>query len=133
MNEAHNIAMIVIPWLLSGLNPIIYLLLNRSLRKAMVESVKRICRDSAYTMEDSFFTSFSRRASNAFRRASAGIEEGGLLYVSRYLQRRRDSRSSVSTPSRSSLDVTARDLSLNGHVLQDVEESDKEERSSSIV
>lgn len=135
LNEAHNVAMIVIPWLLSGLNPIIYLLLNRSLRKAMMERVKKICRDSASTIEEqgSFFSTFSRRASNALRRASAGIEEGGgLLNVSRYLQRRRDSRSSVSTPSRSSVDVT-RDLNLNGHVLHDVEESEKEQRSSSIV
>lgn len=135
LNEAHNVAMIIIPWLLSSLNPIIYLLLNRSLRKAMMENVKKICRDSASTMEEqgSFFSTFSRRASNALRRASAGIEEGGgLLNVSRYLQRRRDSRSSVSTPSRSSVDVT-RDLNLNGHVLHDVEESEKEQRSSSIV
>ena len=135
LNEAHNVAMIVIPWLLSGLNPIIYLLLNRSLRKAMMESVKKIYRDSASTMEEqgSFFTLFSQRASNALRRASTSIEEGGgFLNVPKYLQRRRDSRSSVSTPSRSSFDVT-RDMSLNGHVLHDVEESEKEQRSSSIV
>jgi len=132
LNEAHNVAMIVIPWILSGLNPIVYLLLNRLLRKALFETVKKLCRDSASTMEEgNFFASFSRRASNAFRRASAGIEEGsaGLLSISRFLQWKSDSRSSASTPSRSSCDMT-KEFGTNGHVLHEVDEND---RRSSVL
>ncbi|XP_066936660.1 alpha-1A adrenergic receptor-like [Clytia hemisphaerica] len=132
-NDAHNIAMIVIPWLLSGLNPIVYLLLNRSLRKAMVETVKKLCHDSASSMEDgSFFSTFSRRASSAIRRASAGFEEGGLLHVPKFLNRRRDSHTSASTPSRSSVDVT-KEFNMNAHALYDVEESADKEKNSSVV
>lgn len=142
-NEMHNVAMIVVPWILSGLNPIVYLLLNRSLRKALLETVKKVCRQSATTVDDvSFFSSFSRRASNALRRASAGIEEGsaGLLNIPRFLHRRRDSRLSTSTPSRSSCDVApsrsscdvAKELGMNSSTLYEVKNETNENTSSQV-
>lgn len=92
-NKAHNIAMITVPWLLSGLNPVVYLLFNRPLRRAVVSSTRKMFDTRNSLEEQSFLSSFSRLASTVFRRAS---EEGiaGQLNVSTILCfNKRESRS----------------------------------------
>ena len=107
-DNAHNFTMIIIPWILSGLNPILYLMLNRSLRQAFLDVVRKCCKSNNYSFDDSrtsFFITLTRRASSAFRRASTSVDEG-FLSVPKLFVRRRDSKLSNARQSRSSSDAT---------------------------
>lgn len=119
-NDGYNFSLIIIPWILSGLNPILYLLLNRSLRRAFISSFRKVFKSDKNPFEESRFSilvSFSRRASSVFRRASASIdEENGFLNVPKMTTRRRESHS------KSSCDATAREVETEFPLREEREE-----------
>ena len=59
----HDVMMVVIPWLLSGLNPILYFLLTRSIREGFVHLFKRYSRN--YSLNTTSCGRTSRRSKNS--------------------------------------------------------------------
>lgn len=104
-NITWNFLMIIIPWLLSVLNPIIYLLVNRSLRQTFCETIKKLCiTNERYFLDESrlsILASLSRRASSI--RTSASTVEGGDL-MNLPLRHIRKSHSTNSARSSASID-----------------------------
>ena len=95
-NLVHNFILIIIPWLLSGLNPVLYLILNRSLRLAFIRTWNNIFKTQSYYIDDTkttFFTTFSRRTSNSLRRSSGNADEY-IGFLPKLFIRRRDSKMS---------------------------------------
>lgn len=106
-NQMHNLVMIIFPWILSGLNPIIYLLVNRSLRQTFCESLRKLFK--RHFKANNYFLSDSRRASSA--RTSSTLCEGSEL-INLHLRNLRKS-DSISARSSASMDKSTEEVPLS--------------------
>jgi len=84
----YNFFMVIIPWLLSVLNPVIYLVVNRSLRQCFCKTVHKLMSQLTFQPRDrpvldesrlSILASLSRRASST--RTSTTVDGSELINV----------------------------------------------------
>ena len=98
----YNLFMIIVPWLLSVLNPIIYLMVNRQLRQTLCKTVKKLFqgRERPFLDESrlSILASLSRRASST--RTSSTVDGSELINVP--LRNLRKSQMALTNSARSS-------------------------------
>lgn len=101
-NITYNIFMIIVPWLLSVLNPVIYLMVNRQLRQTFCKTIKKRFqgRERPFLDESrlSILASLSRRASST--RTSSTVDGSELINVP--LRNVRKSQMALTNSARSS-------------------------------